>query len=317
MQMRRTLGIIIAVLGVLLSGSQPTYAQGQDTRYFPQTQHWVSGDFLRYYESARDPLLNFGYPITEAIQDTLSGRTVQYFQRARFELHIEEPQGKRVVLSPLGEWLIHPGEPVKIPYDPASCRYFSRTNHNVCYTFLDFYDANGGQSQFGAPLSEIEIENDIYVQYFELARFEWHPELPAGERVTLGDLGKLYFDQRRLDPSLLTGVGNGIPQSPVQVQARAFVAQPVTWSGSQQTLYVIVQDPGLQPVSRATVAATVVYPSGREVSYNLPLTDDNGISQITFPVGKESFNTVAQIKVEISYEGSDTVDTETWFRIWW
>lgn len=317
MQIRRTLLVVIAVLGVLLSGSKPIYAQGQDTRYFPETGHWVSGDFLHYYESARDPLLNFGYPITEAIQDSLSRRTVQYFQRARFELHIEEPQEKRVELSPLGEWLIQPGEPVKIPYDPAACQYFSQTDHNVCYAFLDFYNANGGQSQFGAPLSEIEILDGVYVQYFELARFEWHPELPSGKRVTLGDLGKLYFDQRGLDPSLLTPPGDSAPQSLVQVQARAFVAQPVTWSGSHQTLYVIVQDSSLHPVSQATVAAKVVYPSGREDSFSLPLTDDNGISQITFPVGKESFNTVAQIKVEVSYAGSDPIDTETWFRIWW
>ena len=298
------------------SGSQSVNAQQQAARYFTETGHWVSGDFLQFYEDAPDPLLVFGYPITEAMQDSLSGRTVQYFQRARFELLPDQPNGQRVRLSPLGEWLLREGERVQVPIEPSSCQYFAGHKHFVCFTFLDFFKAHGGVDIFGEPVSEMEKQDNLYVQYFERARFEWHPELPPGQRVTLTDLGSIYFDQRLGDPSYLAPIPrDNLPQSLIQIKGRAFVSKAVAAANSQQTLYVVVQDQYLRPVAGAAVSVMVVFPNGEE-QYQLPNTDANGLTQLTFSIGDQPVARIVRIKVHLTYGGREAL-AETWFYTWW
>ena len=58
----------------------------KDRRYFPETKHIVQYGFKDTWES-KGGLAIFGLPIAEAQMD--DGRLVQYFERARFELHPE------------------------------------------------------------------------------------------------------------------------------------------------------------------------------------------------------------------------------------
>ena len=51
--------------------------------YFPQTGHALSNGFLAYWRE-RGGVNTFGYPLSEEMQE--HGRTVQYFERARFEV---------------------------------------------------------------------------------------------------------------------------------------------------------------------------------------------------------------------------------------
>src|SRR5512147_2943755 len=86
------------VLAVLLTQWGTVYAQSADVQFFPETGHIVKGDFLRFYKSVPDPKLLFGYPITEQMTSK-DGKAVQYFQRARFELHPDLPESQRIQLS--------------------------------------------------------------------------------------------------------------------------------------------------------------------------------------------------------------------------
>ena len=54
--------------------------------YFKETQHTLSGPFLKYWQS-HGGLAVFGYPISEEL--TENGYKVQYFERNRFEYHPE------------------------------------------------------------------------------------------------------------------------------------------------------------------------------------------------------------------------------------
>ena len=64
-----------------------------DGTYYEETGHNTGGAFLTYWKG-HGGLAQFGYPITEQRQETnnVDGKeyTVQYFERARFELHPEE-----------------------------------------------------------------------------------------------------------------------------------------------------------------------------------------------------------------------------------
>ena len=73
-----------------------------DQRYFPETGHIVSGAFLRFFNT-RGGLDIFGYPVSEIVEE--NGRSVQYFQRSRFEYHPQLPEIYQITLGLLGEEL--------------------------------------------------------------------------------------------------------------------------------------------------------------------------------------------------------------------
>jgi hypothetical protein len=72
---------------------------------FPQTGHKVCSKFLDYWQK-HGSLTQQGYPISEEFVETsaLNGKpyTVQYFERAVFELHPENQPPKDVLHSLLG-----------------------------------------------------------------------------------------------------------------------------------------------------------------------------------------------------------------------
>src|SRR5687768_4916241 len=240
----------LVVITMLLASWMSVRAQSVDAQYFPETGHTIRGDFLQFYKSVTDPKLVFGYPITEQMTSK-DGKTVQYFQRARFELRSDLPEGQRVQRTPLGEKSYEPGGQLNID-NPSGCQLFS-TGYRVCFAFLDFYNANGGAQQFGKPISPFEFHDQLIVQYFELARFEWRADRPEGQRVVITDLGRTYFDQFGEDPTHLKPVEtlDATINSILSIKVRAFVSKPVMLSSGRQTVFVIVQSQTFQAISDA------------------------------------------------------------------
>ena len=89
---------------------------------------------------------------------------------------------------------IHPADP-PVTAKPGAT-FFSQTGHNLDGAFLAYWQVNGGLAQFGYPLTEVSKERladgkEYDVQYFERARFEYHPEVnDPNKRVSLGQLGR-------------------------------------------------------------------------------------------------------------------------------
>ena len=87
--------------------------------FFGETSHGLGGLFLEYW-NAHGGLDIFGYPISDEIPEVLEdGRiyTVQYFERARMELHPERDAGDQVMLGLLGRalFLNEPRQEATIP----------------------------------------------------------------------------------------------------------------------------------------------------------------------------------------------------------
>ncbi len=170
----------------------------------------VEGDFW-YYWRDKGGLPIFGYPISRAFVETFedgSKRWVQYFERARFELH-EEHKGTEfyVLLGHFGREILtqHPelsgaAQPVYQKHDEHT-RYFPETRHNVSGDFLFYWERFGGLMTFGYPLTEATHQTFPdgtvrWVQYFERARFELHPELQETDYyVLLGHFGREILSQ--------------------------------------------------------------------------------------------------------------------------
>src|SRR5437588_653824 len=102
----------LALLAGLVSGLAPAYASspGQaqpGCRTFPETNHTVCGRFLEYW-TTHGGLAQQGYPLSDEFQEksALDGKTytVQYFERAVFELHPENLPPFDVLLSQLGKF---------------------------------------------------------------------------------------------------------------------------------------------------------------------------------------------------------------------
>jgi hypothetical protein len=312
---------MLLILSIAMGGSR-AFAQssGDDANnqlYVAETGHWVTGDFLKTYLSVPTPSKIYGYPITEAFQDQTRDRMIQYFQRARFEYIPDEPAGLRVHITDLGSLLYTSGKVLTMPPNFPACQVFIETNFQVCYAFLDFFKANGGAAQFGYPISNFEIHNDWIVQYFQRARFEWHPELPPGQRVVLADLGREYFDMIGENPTRLKAVNNSnIPQLVLRLQVRAFPARAVLSRDGNQTIYVIVQDQKRLPVPNAQVSMIVQLPSGETIPLQDPgFTDDHGVVQVTFPYSDTDVG-VAVVYVTAIYNNLQQ-KTLTSFRLWW
>lgn len=191
----------------------PAAAQAQE--YFPETGQQLGGRFLSYWQ-AHGGLAVFGYPLTT--ERTEEARTVQYLERVRFEYVPENAPPYDVLLGRIGAEVMEQ-QGLNWREMPAGdgaaegCLYFEQTNHNICNQlgtqgigFLNYWQSNGlefdgqpGHSHaeslalFGLPLTEpydYAVEGKtVQVQWFERARFEWHPDNPAGSRVLLGRLG--------------------------------------------------------------------------------------------------------------------------------
>jgi len=85
-------------------GQVQNKANGQ---FFAETGHWVGGTFLKYWQE-HGGLAQQGYPLSDEFTEVspLTGKTytVQYFERAVFELHPENKAPFDVLLSLLGSF---------------------------------------------------------------------------------------------------------------------------------------------------------------------------------------------------------------------
>src|SRR3954464_6067963 len=179
--------------------------------YVPATGHNIGLAIKRFYK-AHGGLMIFGLPLTELIEQ--DGTQVQYFERARFELHPELPAPYYVSLTRLGSLLTRERADAAFIPQPAEIRpsartLFRATGHTLGGVFNEFWLRNGQLAVFGWPISEEFSEvnaldgQPYLVQYFERARFEYHPEYTGTPyQVLLGQLGDQYARARGLAAEL-------------------------------------------------------------------------------------------------------------------
>lgn len=310
------------------------HAQTTETRYFEETEHNVSGDFLRFFDQYGGRAI-FGYPLTRVLIE--KGRQVQYFQRARMELYPDRPAGERVQLGDLGVELGYAQPPIPLDQIPSPAhpdkRYFPSTGHTVAFAFLDFYEQHEGPVILGDPISEWTIElNGRIAQYFERGKLEWYPENPAGLRVQPGMLGTIYVEQyvdpvytRREDPYLrrtaspLTPPSEDDPSvSPAVTELNLLVTlkHPIIGLNRTQTIYAYVLDQQERGVEGVIPEIEVVYRDGTVDRLAGAVTNANGYSQADLLIGEPAPGYVVLVNLVARYEGLEA-RTHTAFLPWW
>jgi hypothetical protein len=318
----RKMGLLIVFLvlagGLAAWGWRVATAQVIEEEYFPQTGHMVSGEFLRTYQSVDDPVLIYGYPITDAFEDPDAQKIIQYFERARFELNLADYSDPPISRTQIGAVLYKPGTPIKLPKNSLACRQFRDNKFQVCFDFRDFFEAHGDIAQFGEPVSNMEYHGDQIYQYFQLARLELRLDKPPLERVAISDLGVLYFEWLKEDPRRrLPNPERKTVQTVIGITARAFTKSGVIASGDEQAIYVIVHDQNFLPVPGVKVDVEITLPSGEILrSIQTLKTDTKGIASVSFKsINSEAFGE-AIVRVKARY-GSLEDQARTSFRVWW
>ncbi len=204
---------------MLLLGALPMArpAHAQDRLCFPNVSgitNCIDGRFRQYWQQ-NGGLPVFGYPITAAAnernRDTGQTYLTQWFERNRFELHPENQPPYGVLLGLLGnDRLLQQGRNWQSfpTASPSAAHYFPQTQHAITHEpFWNYWSTHGLEfdgrrgvsfaeslALFGYPISEPAMETNlsgdtVLTQWFERARFEWHPNNPPPFRVLLGLLG--------------------------------------------------------------------------------------------------------------------------------
>ncbi len=102
--------VLLGQFGRTIHPADPPVVARPGQRFFAETGHNLGGDFLAYW-TAQGGLTQFGYPLSEEMQETLDGKvyTVQYTERARFERHPENQPPYTVLLGQFGRLLLNRG----------------------------------------------------------------------------------------------------------------------------------------------------------------------------------------------------------------
>jgi hypothetical protein len=202
------LGLVtLLLLGALVPGAARAQA---DSQLFPETGYTVGGRFLEYWRQ-NGGLAVFGFPLSNQFSE--NGLQVQYFERQRFELHPENARPYDVLLGRLGAQLWGPVYAPPESGPRSGCIWFPETRQNVCNQqtslgFASYWQLNGLEfdgrpnsrsyaeslALFGYPITGLVeyVAPDgtrVQAQWFERARFEWHPANPDAFKVLLGRLG--------------------------------------------------------------------------------------------------------------------------------
>ena len=304
---------VVIALAIGLWLNRGAYASSADFEYFASTQHSVQGDFLSFFRE-HGGLEVFGYPITE--QFSQDGRTIQYFQKARMELHPENAPENRIQLADIASQMgfVTPRIPQSdIPQGDPTRVYFPGTGHTVGLPFLRFFNEHGGQAVLGQPITEAEPvgTRGEQKQYFERARMDFNPDLSPGQQMELADLGQSHFVFAGIDSVFLRGLPPGIPNStavsggPKLLLVDAHVADPNAASPQTQTVFVYVTDESDRPVKEVNVSYEIDYPDGSQ-SGVLPLTNEAGYASEKFQLKPVPPGQKLVIRVTVSWNSLTT-----------
>jgi hypothetical protein len=222
--MKRISSVLVAaafLASLMLAGWAPSSAAAAvSCQTFSETGKIVCGRFLDYWKT-NGGLAQQGLPLTDEFVEInpTDGKPylTQYFERARFEYHPENAAPYDVLLGLLGREQLQAkypgGTPAGLPGNPlgANCVAFPQTGKQVCGAFIVYWDEHGGLAQQGLPLTDLFLETNptdgkqYPTQYFERARFEYHPDNSEPYKVLLGLLGREQFAAK---------YPNGLPADP-------------------------------------------------------------------------------------------------------
>lgn len=214
----RAIVCLVLFAGLLTLAAQPAFAREICFPDQPDITVCLNDPFSAYWEE-NGGLPVFGYPLSNARNERNPDLGVelltQWTERNRLEFHPQNEAPFTILLGRMGaERLAQLGrDPTQEGREAGplpGCLWFEETGHNVCDQepgrgFKTYWESNGlrvpgmdaynrSLQLFGLPLTQPQMETNssghtVLTQWFERARFEWHPDNPDEFKVLLGLLG--------------------------------------------------------------------------------------------------------------------------------
>lgn len=228
---RYLIPLIALALGAVLIAARPDaqppacYTRSQGQRLC------VDERFLAFWRRQGGPEI-LGLPVTAAFNQAGAGgtRLVQYFDRARLELHPELAPPYDIMLGRVGAERLAL-EPRTRRADAAElsagdCRTFTTTSYRVCGRLLQFWRSHGLRLDDNPAVSEPE----------SLALFglpltgAWTESSPSGGKIIVQWFERALLVERADGSVLMSPLGRELAAS------QATPAQPVTTTPAQPTL---------------------------------------------------------------------------------
>jgi hypothetical protein len=340
----RRLVLLLCLLPLFAAALPTAPAAAADSKRlcFAQVPDCIEFRFRTFW-SGNGGLPVFGLPLSPDRTETVGGQKykVQYFERFRFEQHKENQAPYDVLLGRIGvdrlaaqgrDWQTFPKA------DPSAPHYFAQTGHAIDAHFWGFWSSNGLEfdgnkkakspaeslALFGYPISEAQMEQgsdgQMYLtQWFERARFEFHPENKAPYDVLLGRLGA---DALAAAPAPQSGgpkpapvLAIGCPENaPAPAEGpQAWVANPQPDApGSINTLCVRLTVGGA-PAAGAQVVGVAHFNYG-DLKIGPSTTGADGQARIDFNIDKARNRFVVTIDVTFKAADGQSYTVATNFR---
>ncbi len=255
-------------------------------RFFPETGHNVCGDILAAWRAngleldgrrgttEAESLALFGLPLSDLVSETLSdGKTyqVQWFERARFELHPELAPPHRVLLGLLGNETQHSGQASQQPSLPS----------NDWLEQVNAYRARAGVPPVTADptLNDNCVQHARYMAENGVLTHDQNPSLPwaSGAGQTCAQKGNVWLGSGNVWKPL-----DAIDGWMMSVGHRAWLLYPTTPTfgfGFYQTRGVSAA--GLDVLTHARLDQDTTFP-GWPVRY--PGGDQQDVPPIQLPI---------------------------------
>jgi hypothetical protein len=200
----------------------------------------------------------------------LGGQALQCYQNACFvwDPNATEP----VTVVPLG---LRSAPTVSRAAPPAASDdawYCEETGHSVVRAFKDYFFAHGGEAIFGRPMTEFMKDGESWVQWFENASFEWHPDRPNGERVQLTPLGEMHYRQFGVDILQLPSLSDSKEDEITLTIRPDYTLLP---PNVPQVIHLWAKDSVGRPLANVAITLYLTTPSSRQIVQVQP-TDATG-----------------------------------------
>jgi hypothetical protein len=296
-------------------------AQAAEGRFYRETGHSLAAQFVHFYDT-HGGLPLFGYPVTDAVQE--NGHLVQWTERERLEWHPENAGTPyEVQLGLLGNELTRG---LNGPFFSSLSRslgsesggevYFAETGQSVAEPFLSYWRDNGGLSVFGYPISRrFTAPDGVQVQWFERARFEYHPELPAPFTVSLGLVGVEALKSRSVPSYEVRVSGTQVGDPPLHVDLAQGGESPDTGFFDNVRTQAQALGPALVRLDNIYNFYHIVTRSDSgEITYNWA-EFDKVIDSIK-AMGKEPFICLSYMPEVFSASGTSRVQPPADFTAW-
>jgi hypothetical protein len=209
-------------------------------------------------------------------------------------------------------WALAPAQP------RPGCRYFPETQHNLCFGFRAYWETYGGLLEFGFPLTEEYVDPvlGLTVQWFERARFEWHPGvIPERFDVLEGRVGAELLALGGVPaPPAPTPTPTPTPTPALTIDLTP--ASDTNAVGTSHTVTAVVERDGA-PVSGERVRFRVTGGGSPSPASGSDVTDSDGEATFTFTNSLAATNTI-EAWVDLDNDGVRDADepldtaTKTW-----